>query len=256
MQCPSSPFRSLHPSLRGGVGAGGGVAGAGCGSAPASAAPKKAGWARGRRWALWAPRKGGCRRGVPFRARRAPRGRSPAITKALSGLGWAAPAPPIPPSRPDPPDPRCPAGCAGPGARPCWHSLIHPSALLGALFATWRAPLGRRGQARGAGERDRGIPGFWPPGLRPAAVGGEQLRGGDAPAHSCREGGRGREGEKGAAARRSRAAGRVPGRGQRREGRAGLSAHVPWKILCPAPLGDRMSRAGRGARREPQSGEK
>lgn len=170
-------------------------------------------------------------------------GEKPDDNKGAVGVGLdCLPHYPISPGHPDL---WCPAGCAGPRAlvgvspfiRPfCWEPCLPP-----------RVPhWGEREKQREAGERDRGILGFWLPGLCPAVVGGKQLRGGNAPAHPCREGGRGREGEKGVAARRYWAAGRVPDRGQRREGRACLSAHVLWKILCPAPPRNEPGRA-RGA---------
>lgn len=170
-------------------------------------------------------------------------GEKPGDNKGAVGAGLdCLPHSPISPRHPDL---WCPSGCGGLGAfvgvSPfirafCWEPCLPP-----------RVPhWGERDKQRGAGESDRRILGFWPPGLCPAVVGGKQLRGGDAPAHHCREGGRGREGEKGAVARRSRAAGRVPDRGERREGRACLSAHVLWKILCPASPGDEPGRA-RGA---------
>lgn len=227
-----------------------GGAGAGCGSAPALAAPKKAGWARGRWWAPWALGKGECRRGVPFRTRRGPRGRSPATTKALSGLGWAAPPPPFLPDTPI-----CDARWVC-GAR---SSLLltypHPSYPL-----CWDPCLrlgvphwGEGDKQRGAGERDRRLLGFWPPGLRPAAVvGGETAAGWGRtrPSLPRREGGEGK-------GRRGRLPA-VPGRGAcsrpwAAPGRAGGPQRAcALENFVPYPAGGRAGPgAGRAGSRSP-----
>lgn len=72
--------------------------------------------------------------------------------------GWAGLPPPLPHL---PPTPRSVVPLWVWGARSfCWRISIHPSVLLGTLFATSRAPLGRKGQAAGGGgerQKDTGL---------------------------------------------------------------------------------------------------
>lgn len=164
-------------------------------------------------------------------------GRSPATTKALLGLGWAAHPPPTPPIL------QAAAGVWGPqlalgGGGETGRTDTFPPLRRRALLGTLVAPLRETGDTRGS----------WAP-----WGGGRPPWGGDAPPPvpsppvPCREGG---EGEKGAAARRAGPRGVFPpppgGSGR---------AHVPWKISCPAPPRGAERRAGpaagRGGRRSP-----
>lgn len=252
LQCPSSPFSSLQPSLTGeglgGWGWGDG-SGAGCGSAPALAAPKKVGWARGRRWALWTPGKGGCRRGVPFRTRRALRGRSPTTTKALSGLGWTAS--PTTPSLPDTPIFGAPLGVRG---QELLLAYPHSSGRsVGNLVCHLACPTGLKGRSRG--RRGRGTEGYWAfgfPDSVPQSWGGSSCGVGMRPPIPAeKEGGEGK-GRRGWQPGGTGPRGVFPTVGSVGKGGHDLARMCSGKF-CALPRRG-TSRAERGARREPRSG--